>query len=159
MSVTKQEIIKELQQFAQRKLETGEVVLLAYVIANKLPLLPTDVDNVNQFVLGHGVLLERISIRINEYASIDSDQFADLKDLVGKFLLWRTSIANGNCSVLFGGDENMVIDDLSGLPRVVDLGTLCSLSSISTTANWLLSTFKKLVCFEQDLLRQEIKNV
>lgn len=136
---------KELSQFSQRKLEQGEVVLLAYALANKIPLIPNEVESVVQYVIGYSGLIDGVRFKLIEHAHISDEQVSTLKELVGKFLLWRTSVAKGNQLVLFSGDANVVIDELTGLPRLVDIGLLCSLSEICERGNWVFSVFRKLV--------------
>lgn len=139
--VDKQKLTNELRRFNQRKLLPGEVVLLSYVIANSLPILERDVQNPNLEMVKHNRLIESILYRLCEYASLEKDTLDIVKQHVLRFLLWRSAIAWGTQPILFTGNHDTVIDELSSLLRFHDTGVLCSVGDVAVSANWLVSTF------------------
>lgn len=147
-------LVTELRRFNQRKLTKGELVLLAYVIASEIPLLPVGEDNARAYVIGQGLLIERIVYRLNEYAHVDTDARRELTEIISKFVLWRSGVAKGT-KALFTGQAETMVDDLSGLTRVLDVGTLCSISDTAESANWLVRTFHSLFHMEESVLKQE----
>lgn len=147
-------IIKELHRFNQRKLHKGELVLLAFAVANSLPLMEAEGTDAKGFVLGHGVLIERVVFRLNEFAHIDSDQRRELMDIVARFVLWRKAVAYG-FKPLFNGEQDMVIDNLSGITKFVDMSTMCPITDHLDNANWLSCVFYDLVKFEKETLQNE----
>lgn len=140
----KEELDKKLSSFNQRKLVQGELVLLAKCISDVLPLIPPEVQTPKMFVLGHRNVLDSLFYHLREHAHLTDDQFNSIEELVIRFLIWRTSVAKGNCSLLFTGDTDLVVDELSGLPRLIDPVVMCSLGEIADKANHLLSLFKSL---------------
>lgn len=147
-------VLTELRRFNQRKLVKGELTLLAFVISSELPLLPPSETNPRGFVTGKGILIERIIYRLNEFAHVDTDQRRELIDVIVKFALWRSAVATGT-KPLFTSNTETVIDELSGLTRLLDPASLCSISDVVENSNWLVRTFHDLVHMEQGILETE----
>lgn len=143
-------LTKELHRFNQRKLRKGELVLLAFTIANSLPLLPEGSPDAKGFVLGHGVLIERVIYRLNEFAHIDQDARRELMDTIARFAMWRSSVAYG-FRPFFTGNQDMVVDNLSGLTRYIDMSTMCPIGDELDNVSWLTSVFYDLVKSETEL--------
>lgn len=135
----------ELRRFNQRKLLPGEAVVLAYCIANQLPIFDKGVQNPKLDMVKNHQILEGVYYRLCEFASMDRDSLDKLKDSTLRFLLWRSNVAWGDMSILFSGEHNTVIDDMSGMLRFHDTGTLCSVGDIAISANWLKNIFTNLV--------------
>lgn len=150
--VNKQEMMQELRLFSHRKLNKGELVLLAYAIANRLPLLTDRTSSIGVEMVKHLPLIERVVYTLQEHAGFEGDGVETIKSLVGRFLMWRTEVATGGMLILFSGEHNTVIDDMSGLLRFVDVSVLCSVGDVAVKANWLTKTFSDLVSYSQDLL-------
>lgn len=141
----KQELISELRRFSHRKLVKGEVVLLSLAIANQLPLLEDTKENIGVSMVKHFKLMEHVYYTISEHAGFDPDSFETIKTQVTRFLLWRTSVANGSMPLLFSGEHNTVIDDMSGMLRFLDTGVLCSVGDIAIRANSIYRLFSDVV--------------
>ena len=150
--VNKQQLMSELRQFAHRKLSKGELVLLSFAIANRLPLLEEGRESVGVEMVKHLRLIERVVYTLQEYAGFEGDGVETVKTQVSRFLMWRTEVAKGGMSILFSGEHNTVIDDMSGMLRFLDVNVLCSVGDIATKANWLNRVFSDLVSFSQDAL-------
>lgn len=151
-TVDKQALNAELRRFNQRKLLPGEAVVLAFCIANHLPIFEKGVQNPKLDMVKNHQLLESVYYRLCEFASVDRDSLDQLKDTTFRFLLWRSNVAWGEMSILFSGEHNTVIDDLSGLLRFHDTGTLCSVGDVAISANWLKTVFT-------DLVKAEIQHI
>lgn len=150
--VNKQKLTTELRQFAHRKLYKGELVLLSFAIANRLPLLEDDSESINMKMVKHLRLIERVVYTLQEHAGFDKDCIDTIKTQVGRFLMWRTEVARGNMTILFSGEHNTVIDDLSGLLRFLDSSVLCAVGDVAIKANWLSRVFGETVSLCQDEL-------
>ena len=148
--VNKQKLTTELRQFAHRKLCKGELVLLSFAIANRLPLLEDDSESINMKMVKHLRLIERVVYTLQEHAGVDKDCIDTIKTQVGRFLMWRTEVARGNTTILFSGEHNTVIDDLSGLLRFLDSSVLCAVGDVAIKANWLSRVFGETVSLCQD---------
>lgn len=148
----KHAVMSELQRFNQRKLNNGELMLLAYCIGNALPLIPSDTENPRMHLLGFSALLDAIRYRVNEVSYIDNTDYEFLKDNVARMLMWRTAVSRGKLTICFSGEPNVVIDELSGLTRFFDVGNLCAVGDIHGTGNWLMRVFTDLVAFEKAAL-------
>lgn len=148
-NLEKHALMSELQRFNQRKLSMGELMILSYCIGNSLPLIPDDVENPRMFVLGFSALIERIQYRLNEVTYIDNKDLEFIKENVTRMLLWRTAVSKGTLNICFSGENDVVIDEMSGMPRFFDVGVLCSVGDVVDRGNWLLNTFRNLVTFEK----------
>lgn len=150
--VNKQQLTTELRQFAQRKLTRGELVLLSFAIANQLPLIEDSSNSIGLEMVKHLRLIKRVVYTLQEHAGFEGDGVETIKTQVGRFLLWRTSVAKGGVSVLFSGEHNTVIDDMSGMLRFLDVSVLCAVGDVANKANWLFRTFTDLVSLCQDAI-------
>ena len=150
--VNKQQLMSELRQFAHRKLSKGELVILSFAIANRLPLLNENHDSIGLEMVKHLRLIERVVYTLQEHAGFEKDGIDTIKTQVGRFLMWRTEVARGGMTVIFSGEHNTVIDDMSGLLRFLDHSVLCSVGDVAVKANWLNRTFSDLVSLCQDAI-------
>ena len=55
-------------------------------------------------------------------------------------------------TILFSGEHNTVIDDLSSLLRFLDPSVLCAVGDVAIKANWLNRVFGETVSLCQDEL-------
>lgn len=150
--VNKQQLTSELRQFAHRKLGKGELVLLSLAIANRLPLLEEGRESVGVEMVKNLRLIERVVYTLQEHAGFEGDGVETIKTQVSRFLMWRTEVAKGGMNLLFSGEHNTVIDDMSGMLRFLDVNVLCSVGDVANKANWLNRTFSDLVSFCQDAI-------
>ena len=150
--VNKQQLTAELRQFNQRKLCKGELVLLSFAIANRLPVLGENHDSIGLELVKHHGLIERVVYTLQEHAGFESEGLDTIKTQVGRFLMWRTEVARGGMSVLFSGEHNTVVDDMSGMLRFLDSSVLCAVGDVAVRGNWLIRTFSNLVSFCQDAM-------
>lgn len=141
----RQTVALELQRLNQRKLRKGELVLLSYCLASQIPVVPTNIENARMHVLAHKQLIMETIYAVNNYSYIDTNEQDFIEDCVVRFVSWRTAVSTGKMKVLFTGESDMVVDQLSGLTGYFDPGVLCSVGEEALSANWLLRTFTELV--------------
>lgn len=139
-----QSLSTKLNGLNQRRLEKGEIFLLAKAIADKLPLAPSDTDNMNIFIISQRSFIDQVVYVVNKYSYIDEDTTKYLISLIRGLSLWRYNIAYNPPSVFFKGDTNCVIDDISCLARYVEVKDMCSVADIMDKANVMYLMFKEL---------------
>ena len=139
-----QDLTNKLNALNQRALQKGEVFLLAKAIADCLPLMPADEDNVRLFVLNHKRFIDDVVWSLNMYSYLGDDQVAILEKLIGDLTLWRASVAYNPPVTFFRDCANAVIDDISNLPRYVDITYMCSVGDILNNANYMNGLFHSL---------------
>jgi hypothetical protein len=157
-----QDLVNKLLSFNQRKLTKGEIFLLAKSIADELPLLPPDEDNVNLFILNHKRFIDEVIWCLNNYTYLDKNEIKTVNKLISDLTLWRASIAYNPPITFFKDCPNSVIDDISSLPRFVDLTYMCAVGDIINNANYIADLFrtfvkeiKKLMVVNSDSLSTE----
>ncbi len=133
----------ELLKFNQRTLERGDTFLLAKAIADELPLMAPDEENARLFVLNHKRFIDEVLYSICDFTYLGESERDDVCKLIGELSLWRAAVAYNPPSVLFRGDANAVIDDMSLLPRFIDNSYMCAVSDIVTKANYLYDLFRQ----------------
>ena len=138
------ELNKKLAQLNQRKLQKGELVLLAKAIADTIPLAPISTENIRQYTLTERSYVNMIIYTLNEHTYIDDDAREQLLKHIDEFSLWRMNIAYNPPKVLFMGNTNTVIDDMSCLNRYVDTASLCSVADMVERANAAYCMFVEL---------------
>lgn len=138
------ELTNKLSLISQRKLEKGELFLLAKAIADSIPLAPTGLENISIYILNHRRFIDSVIFTINHFSYIDEDNTKTLIKLIEELSLWRYNIAHEPPSIFFTGEANTVIDDISCINRYVNNEYLCSVSDIAQKANWVYNTFKDL---------------
>lgn len=139
-----QSLFGQLNSLNQRRLDKGEIFLLAKAIADRLPLAPADTDNINIFILNHRTFIDSVIYALNSYTYIDEDTTKHLISLISSMSLWRFNVAHNPPSVFFKGDTNCVIDDLSCLPRYLEVKDMCSVADVMDKANTMYMMFKEL---------------
>lgn len=139
-----QDLSNKLNALNQRSLQKGEVFLLAKAIADSLPLMPADEDNVRLFVLNHKRFIDEVVWSLNMYSYMGEDQVAVLEKLIGDITLWRASVAYNPPATFFRDCPNSVIDDISNLPRYVDVTYMCAVGDILNNANYMSNLFRSL---------------
>lgn len=133
-----------LMSFNQKPLGNGEIFLLAKAIADELPLMDEKFENVRLFTLRHKNFIENVIYKINEYTYTTGDQQRIILELIDNLCLWRYMIASEPPVILFRNDQNTVIDDISCLPRYIDINYLCSVGDIVDEATFIYTTFREL---------------
>lgn len=145
-----QDLTNKLNALNQRMLQKGEVFLLAKAIADALPLMPADEDNVKLFILNHKRLVDEVVWTLNTYSYLGDDNVAILEKLIGDLTLWRASVAYNPPVTFFRDCPNSVIDDISNLPRYVDITHMCAVGDIINNANYMAGLFRSFVCEIKD---------
>ena len=140
-----QNLTNKLNGLNQRMLQKGEIFLLAKAIADALPLMPADEDNVRLFIINHKRFIDEVVWSLNTYSYLGDDGVATLEKLIGDLTLWRASMAYNPPAPFFRDDPNSVIDDISVLPRYVDITHMCAVGDIIGNANFMSDLFRSLV--------------
>lgn len=140
-----QDLTNKLNSLNQRMLAKGEIFLLAKAIADSLPLMPADEDNVKLFVLNHKRLIDEVVWTLNTYSYLGDENMATLEKLVGDLTLWRAAVAYNPPALFFRDCPNSVIDDISSLPRYVDVTHMCAVGDIIANANFMSGLFRSFV--------------
>lgn len=140
-----QDLVNKLSSFNQRKLYKGEIFLLAKSIADELPLLPPDEDNVKLFLLNHKRFIDEVVWCLNTYTYLNEDEVKTLNKLIGDLTLWRASVAYNPSVIFFRDCPDSVIDDISSLPRFIDITYMCAVGDIINNANYIANLFRSFV--------------
>lgn len=128
----------------QRQLNQGEQLLLAKALADTLPLAPADTENIALFTLTFRAYLTEVVYVLNNHTYLDEAACKALYKRVDEFSLWRMNIAHNPPSVLFSGEPDTVVDDLSCLLRYVDRSAMCAVSDMANRANASYAMFREL---------------
>ena len=138
-------LTNKLNALNQRMLQKGEIFLLAKAIADALPLMPADEDNVRLFILNHKRLIDEVVWSLNTYSYLGDENVAVLEKLIGDLTLWRASVAYNPPALFFRNDPNAVIDDISSLPRYVDITYMCAVGDMVNNATYMSDLFRTYV--------------
>lgn len=148
-----QDLTNKLNALNQRMLEKGEIFLLAKAIADALPLMPPDENNVKLFVLNHKRLIDEVIYCLNTYSYLNDNNIILVEKLVCDLTLWRASIAYNPPIVFYRDDPKHVIDDISNLLRYVDVVYMCAVGDIINNANYMAGLFRDFVtAIKSDML-------
>lgn len=140
-----QDLTKKLNALNQRMIKKGEIFLLAKAIADALPLMPVEMDNVKLFILNHKIFIDKVIYDLNNYTYLDETNIALVEKLICDITLWRFAIAHNPPNVFYRGDPNYVIDDISSLPCFIDVTYMCAVSELSDNVNYMSGLFNDLV--------------
>lgn len=145
MELSIKQLRGKLSAFNQARLSRGELVLLASVIAKRIRLMGQDDVNEKLFVLSNREWIDTVVVTLGEFCTITNEDRVVLSELIGGFSKWRKAVADGTNVVLFTGDDNMVIDEISSLPQYVNMGNLCALAETTSSNQWKSALFAELV--------------
>lgn len=134
-------LISNLSRFAQRKLEKGEIFLLAKVIADHLPLAPQDTDNIALYTLTHRRFVDDVIFSLNDYTHLNEETRSVIYKLINEQVMWRKLVAYTPPRIVFRGEPCNVVDDVSCLLNFTDLTYICSVGDIIDNANWVYNMF------------------
>jgi hypothetical protein len=135
----------KLDQFNQRPLHKGELFLLAKAIADALPLMSAGEESATLFVITHKYFINNIIHKITMYTYLSDEDIKSIFDIVEGLTLWRSVVAHTPPTPMFKNEKNNVIDDLSYLPRYIDVTYMCAVEDILSKANYTYSLFKEIV--------------
>ena len=138
-------LTNKLNALNQRKLVKGEIFLLAKAIADVLPLMPSEEESVKLFVLNHKRFIDEVVWTFNGYSYLGDEDSATLEKLICDLVLWRSAVAYNPPAIFFRDCANSVIDDISHLPRYVDLTYMCSVGDIINNANYMNDLLRSFV--------------
>lgn len=145
MNVFSKELSSKLLTLQQRKLTNGELFLLAKAIADSLPLPYIDVDSISLYTISKRSKINDIIYSLQEYTYLNDEEIKVIYRLIDELTLWRYNIAYNPPNIVFRNDVNLFIDDISCLPRYIDMTYLCAVADIIDNANWIYNLFKDVV--------------
>lgn len=145
MELSIKQLRGKLSAFNQARLSRGELVLLASVIAKRIRLMGQEDVNDKLFVISNRELIDTVTVTLGEFCTITEEDHTVLLEMVSGFAKWRKAVADGTNTVLFSGDGNVVIDELSSLPQYVSMGNLCSLAETASSNQWKSALFGDVV--------------
>ncbi len=135
----------KLMKLNQRKLTKGEIFLFAKAISDFLPLPPRDEENVLIYLTTKQRGIDEVIYKFNDYSYLDSDATSEVKKLIASLLIWRCHVAYNPGLIIFREDANVVIDDLSYLPKFVDVGYMCAVGDSVQTATYTYNLFREFI--------------
>lgn len=147
MASLPQELTSKLYSFQQRKLTSGETVLLAKALTDSLPLPSPEVESIKQYIISKKPFLNSVMDVLCKYIYGDNDLEDQLTNLMTGFMSWRFSVAYRPSRVIFSGDSNNVVDDLTTMLRHVDCARLATIGDNIDNANHTFATFCDLIDF------------
>lgn len=145
MSALSKELTNKLYSFQQRKLTSGETVLLAKALTDATDLPSPDVENVKQYIISKKPFINQVLDVLCKYVYGDSELEDELTNLMAGFMSWRVSVAYRPGRVIFSGDTNNVVDDLTTILRHVDCARLATIGDNIDNANYTYSVFADVI--------------
>lgn len=139
-----QEVKVKLMQFIHRGIKPGEAFILARLLADRIPVNVSDETGWGQTLKYRGHV-DSVLYELNEYIHIPQETMKNIYLMVERIWKWRLSVSTGESNLLFTGDANSVIDDISGMLRTVHLSDVCPVADIVHDANYIYSLFKQVV--------------
>lgn len=138
------EVKSALMRFMQREIKAGEAVLLARLIADRIPV-DMAVEEPWMQTLKYRSQVDSVLFGLNEYIHIPTNTVSHIYLMVERIWHWRMCVAKGESNVLFSGDQCSVIDDFSGLMRHLNLSDISPLADMVDSANHMYGLFKQVV--------------
>jgi hypothetical protein len=141
------QISKDLQdklfKFNQAKLDESQLVLLGRAIADVIPIMPADEHELKLYMISQKTIINEIFYSLRSYCYLDDAAQELVFSVSCQFMSWRVALAYKPPYVLFTGDNDKVIDELSLLPSFVNKNLLCSVVSGLQNANYYYSIFRQ----------------
>lgn len=142
-----QDTRRKLIQLSQRPIKKGEVFLLARLLADKIPVIENGQTPTS--ILGHTLKyrhqVDTVVYGLNDYVHISTDTAKQIYAISDALWSWRYAIATGTAPMLFSGDTDTVIDDVSGLLTYVNMSDICAVADIAQDANYIHSLLRDVV--------------
>lgn len=135
----------KLVMFLHRRIKPGEAVLLARLLADRIPVTCDGVEKPWEQTLLYRKNVNSVIFALNEYLHIPTCDQDDMLKTIDNVWLWRYNVAAGVSNLVFTGDDNKVTDDFSGVMRTVDYGDICKLTDVLQDANYIYNLFKEAV--------------
>lgn len=135
----------ELSSLNHRPFNKGELVLLAKVLSDKLPLYPDSDRAYKAHILTHKSKILTMLDNFYSYTCFSENDLDYLFMVILQFTAWRNAVANGGYYMMFSGDHNTLIDDLTGMPKFVDCAVISELNDVLAKANPWAMLMKELV--------------
>lgn len=143
MNVTP-EVKGALMRFMQREIKAGEAVLLARLIADRIPV-DMSAEEPWQQTLKYRSSVNGVLFSLNEFIHIPTNTMSHIYLMIERIWMWRRCVASGDSNVIFSGDQCSVIDDFSGLMRHLNLSDISPVADMVMSANEMYQLFKKVV--------------
>lgn len=135
----------KLVAFGQRRLKRGELFLLAKAISDTLSIGAAMPDNIRTHTLNMRGKIDHALFNLTDYIYLPMDDMALVYTLIDNLLLWRMTVAFQPGRMLFSGEPNNVVDEVTGILRFVDVKDICSVSDIAQNATVIADIFQDYV--------------
>jgi hypothetical protein len=139
------EIQTKLMQLVHRAIKPGEALLLARLLADRIPVVGVVCDKPWEQTLRHRASVDEVLFTLNEYMHISPCSRDAIYAQIERVWLWRQSVASGQSNLVFSGSPDNVVDDLSGMMRCLNTDDVCPLTDIAMDANYIYDLFKRVV--------------
>ncbi|MDD2819522.1 MAG: hypothetical protein PHN51_12100 [Candidatus Nanopelagicales bacterium] len=141
-----QDLQSRLLSFNHRRLKPYELTLLAKAISERIALPPASEVNLTLYVQKYSAAIESVLYdSLNQYIHFTHEDTAGLKATVVEFVSWRAAVAWQPEAMIFSGNRETVIDEMSQITRYVDAGRLCQIGDNAGNANYILTTFRSVL--------------
>lgn len=141
-----QETQHKLMQFVHRTIKPGEAVILARLLADRIPVSGGDkTDNAWERTLQYRSYVDSVIFYLNDYIHIPSASRDNIYRMVDRIWMWRQSVACGESNLVFTGNTDSVVDDFTGVMRTVHLDDVCPIVDMLIDANYIYDLFKTVV--------------
>jgi len=121
----------------------AEIVLLAKVISDRLPLPGNSTSNIKQHYITLKLQVREFIFYLSNYSYISPEQENHIHKLACDFLQWRYVIATGPTAPLFLAGSNYMIDELSLMPKYVNMSEVTALCSEYGNASFIYNLFNE----------------
>lgn len=138
---------RKLIQLSQRPIKKGEIFLLARLLADKIPVYENGQAPASTLAhtLKYRNQVDSVIYTLNDYIHISTDSAKQIYANVEALWSWRYAVATGTTMMIFSGETDTVIDDVSCLLGFVNMSDICSLADIAQDANYLHGLLREVV--------------
>lgn len=138
------EIKSKLMRFVHRQIKPGEAFLLARLLADRIPIATESVEPWAQ-TLKYRQQVDGVIYGLNEYLHISQHNISNIHRMVERLWAWRLAVATGQSNLLFSGEVNNVVDDVTGILRSVNMSDIAPVADICQDANYIYDLFRQVV--------------
>lgn len=117
-------------------LTRGEILLLAKAASAAIPLAGPEVTHIKQYVMSYKQKIRSAMDFLYNYTYISDEDSSYLDFTIQALYNWRHSIAYGTDSVVFTGNNDMLIDEFTTITRYLSCDQFHSLLDVEAPAMW-----------------------
>lgn len=154
MSSFSKYLTEQLNRLNQRKLNKGELFILAKSVVDNTPLPPEDTESVAIYMISQRPFINEVLYKINEYAYISNEGTEEFYRLVTELMLLRYTQAY-KPTLRFTGDPTSIIADFSMACRFIDKSYFLAVGDMINDANYYSLAFSTLA---EEIKKEIAKN-